>query len=161
MDLAILQQLFERYNKHVEPHSLGTNPAQVIAVLRACKEGASSQQEFATRLKMKQPAAAKWLGKFGAAGLMEYGPRQEDGSKRLWLTPAGCELVAKLESGTDQFLPPVPVPPASSEKPPQKPSNQPAGKNEKIYDRMKAEYPEKIKNIEERLYQVPPRSRRH
>lgn len=175
MDLAILQQLFERYNEVVEDYSLGTNPAQVVAVLRACQEGASSQQEVATRLKMKQPATHKWLGKFSAAGLMGYGPRQEDGSKMLRLTPKGCDLVAKLESATDQFLPPVPAPPASSEKLSEKPSNQPAeeeedigeppdvgcGKIEEIYQRTKAEDLEKTNDFWKRKPKVSPRFRRH
>jgi DNA-binding MarR family transcriptional regulator len=109
MDLAVLQQLFELYNEDVKEFSLGTNPALAIAVLRACKEGESSQQEVAARLNMKQPAAAKWVKKFRKAKLAKYGERQKNGSRILRLTPAGCELVAKLESGTDQFLPPVPA----------------------------------------------------
>jgi len=174
MDLAVLQQIFEMYNKEVKPYSLGIKPVQVIAVLRACKDGASSQKQVATRLKMKQPATAKWLDKFCAAGLTKYGKRQKDGSKMVRLTPAGCELVARLESGTDQFLPPVPAPPISSEKPPQKPSTQPAEEEEdigeppdvgcgeisEIYRRMKAEDPEKIKDYWKRKPKVPPRFRR-
>ena len=165
MNLAILQQIFEMYNADVEQLSLGTDPALVVAVLRACKEGVSSQKAVATQLKMSQSATTRRLEKFCDAGLMKYGPRQKDGSKTPLLTPTGRELVDKLESVIDQSVPPVQAPPTSS-KTAKKQSSQEedieesdvgSGKDEEIFRRIKAADPDKVKRFYGLQYKVPPR----
>ena len=171
MDLAVLEQMFEMYNEYVEEmcsedfkrRSLGINPAQVIAVLRVCMEGVSSQREAALRLHMKQPAVNKWLEKFCEAGLIECGSRQKDGSKGVRLTPAGCELVAKLESLTDKFLAPPQAPSTSPENPSKRLTEQEDigepdlenGKGERIYQRYKAMYPDRVRKYWKRKPKVP------
>ncbi len=104
MDIAVLQQLFATYRDHLGNLFPEDEPTRILTVLSLCRKRPVTQKELINLFGVKQPAITKLLEKLHREGLGDYGGRTRDGSKGFMLTPAGCEILDKLEIALDQSI---------------------------------------------------------
>lgn len=89
-------------SRAVEPHDITLQQYNVLRILRGAGEQGLPTLEIAERMIEHAPGVTRLLDRLEAKGLVRRERCREDRRQVLcWLTPAGLELVAKLDEPVD------------------------------------------------------------
>lgn len=93
MDIAVFEELYDGYRKHLGSIFPGAEPARILSVLRVLREASCAQERLIEIFKIKQPAVAKLVGKLTAAGFVEHDVRNRNGVRKIKLSSGGYAAI--------------------------------------------------------------------